>query len=91
MDAYRSEDVPIDRLTRLCEVATQAMEKSPDYKEDDKLIIFLDDEEAGGLVLHGYDNDTDAVSAIMGHLKAIFNANGFNLELVEMGEMNDRP
>ena len=87
MDAYRSEDVPIDRLTRLCEVATQAMEKSPDYKEDDKLIIFLDDEEAGGLVLHGYDNDTDAVAAIMGHLKAIFNSNGFHLEIVPMGDV----
>ena len=86
MDAMRSEDVPMDRLTRLCEVATQAIEASPEYREDDKLIIFLDDKESGGLVLHGYDDDTEAVSAIMGHMKAIFVANGFNLQLVPVEE-----
>jgi hypothetical protein len=91
MDAERYEDEPPERLTRLCATAMQAMEGSPEYREDDKMIIFLDDEQSGGLVLHGYDNDTDAVAAIMGHLKAIFNANGFNLEIVTMGEENDRP
>jgi hypothetical protein len=88
MEADRQEE-PHTRLTRLCEAAVEAMETSPEYQEDDKLIIFIDDEQEGGLVLHGYDDDTDAMGAIMSHMKALFQVNGLRLVLLPMPEGED--
>jgi hypothetical protein len=78
-DARRTEGEPHDRLTRLCDAMTRTLEAHPEYDANVKAVLFLDDGERGGIVLHGYDDDTDALVDIFGHLKAIFAANGKTL------------
>lgn len=58
-NAKRSEGKPVDRLTRLCDVMTSALEGAPEYKDGDKAILMLiNDSGEGGIVLSGYDDDT---------------------------------
>lgn len=80
MSEPRKTDVPHDRLTRLCAVMTDALEADPEF-QGEKAIVFIDSDVdgVGGLVLHGYDDDTDALAAIFMHLQAIFKANGKDL------------
>lgn len=80
-DERRTEGVPHDRLTRMCDAAIQAFEGHPEYRDGDKCIVFLNDGKRGGLVLHGYDDDADAVADLLLHLRAIFRANGKDLQI----------
>jgi hypothetical protein len=82
----RTEGQPHDRLTRLCDAMTTALEAHPEYRDGDKAIIFLDSDvdQRGGLVMAGYEDDTDALAAIV-HLTAVFEANGKTLRLVPLG------
>lgn len=80
MSTWRSEK-PGDRLTRLCAAMADALEAHPE-RGDEKCIIFMQDGKRGGLVLHGYDDDTDALVDLFMHLKAIFRANGKDIEFV---------
>lgn len=57
---------PHDRLTRLCDAMTQTLEQHPERGEE-KCIVFLQDSERGGLVLHGYDSDTEAMTDLFLH------------------------
>jgi hypothetical protein len=84
-NARRTEGQPHDRLTRLCDAMTAALEADPEYREGDKAVIMLDDGSRGGIVLHGYDSDTDAMADLIMHLKAIFEANGKTLMIVPLG------
>lgn len=81
----RTEDQPHDRLTRICDRVTTAIDADPEHQPEDKAIIMLDDGEKGGLVLHGYDNDVDAMADLLTHLKAIFEANGRTLVVAPLG------
>jgi hypothetical protein len=85
-DETRTEGVPHDRLTRLCDAMARALEADAEYQEGDRCIIFIDSEteQRGGLVMHGYDDDTEALSAIFMHLRAIFRANGKELLLAPL-------
>jgi hypothetical protein len=85
-DAKRTEGVPHDRLTRLADVMAAALEAAPEYREGDKAIMFLDDGKRGGLVLHGYDDDTEAMDDLIVHLQAIFEVNGKTLMVVPVRE-----
>jgi hypothetical protein len=85
-DARRSEGAPHDRLTRLCDAMTQTLEAHPEYRDGDKAMLFLDDGKRGGIVLHGYDADVDAMTDLLMHLKALFEANGKTLMIVPVGE-----
>jgi hypothetical protein len=85
-NAKRSEGQPIDRLTRLADAMTRALEADPEYHDDDKAIIFLDDDKHGGIVLFGYDEDFDAMANLFVHLKAVFEANGKTLMIVPVGD-----
>jgi hypothetical protein len=78
-DAKRTVGEPHDRLTRLCDAMTETLVAHEEYADDVKCIVFLDDDERGGLVLHGYDDDTEALANLFMHLKAIFNAQGKDL------------
>jgi hypothetical protein len=60
---------------------TDAFEAHPEHRDGDRCIVFLDDHERGGLQLHGYDDDAEAMAAILSHLKALFEANGARLEI----------
>jgi hypothetical protein len=79
-DVNRSEGEPHDRLTRLCAAMTDALDAHPE-RGDEKCIVFLQDTERGGLVLHGYDDDTEAMVDLFMHMRAIFKANGKTLQL----------
>lgn len=71
---------PHDRLTRLCAAMTDALDAHPE-RGDEKCIVFLQDSERGGIQLHGYQDDTDAMVDLFLHLRAIFRANGKDLQL----------
>jgi hypothetical protein len=86
-DARRSKR-PIDRLTRLCDAMTDALEAHPEHDDTVRCVIMLSDEQHGGLVTHGYDdtgNDTDAMVDLIMHLKAVFEANGKTLMVMPLG------
>ena len=84
-DPIRSEQ-PHDRLTRLCAAMTDTLEAHPE-RGDEKCIVFLQSEadQRGGLQLHGYDDDTEAMVDLFLHLRAIFKANGKDLQLHALG------
>jgi hypothetical protein len=76
---------PHDRLTRMCDAAINAFEAHAEHREGDKCIVFLDDGKRGGLVLHGYKSDSEAIADLLMHLRAIFKANGKDLQIHALG------
>ena len=60
---------------------TDALDAHPERGEE-KCIVFLQDGKRGGLVLHGYDEDTEAMADLLIHLKMIFRANGKDIAFV---------
>jgi hypothetical protein len=80
------DEKPMDRLTRLCDAMTVAMEAHPEYREGDKCQIFIQDGEKGGIVLSGYEDATDAMAELFFHMKAVFEANGQTLQIHALGE-----
>lgn len=73
-DEIRS-DKPTDRLTRLCAAMNDALDAHPERGEE-KSIVFLQDGKVGGLQLHGYEDDLDALVDLLLHIRAIFRSNG---------------
>jgi hypothetical protein len=71
---------PMDRLTGLCDQMTRVL----DYpeNEDVRAIVFLDDGERGGIQLHGYTDDVEAMAALFVHMQAVFRANGRDIQFV---------
>ena len=49
--------------------------------------MFLDDGRRGGIALHGYDNDADAMADLLVHLRALFRANGKEMTIVPINEI----
>lgn len=86
-DVRRTVDRPHDRLTKLCEAMTDALDAHPE-RGDEKCIVFLSSEadNRGGLQLHGYDDDKEAIADLLVHLRAIFRANGKDLAIATVGE-----
>jgi hypothetical protein len=76
---------PHDRLTRLCDTMISALESSPECGGEEKCIIFLQDGKLGGLVMHGYERDSEAMADLLIHLMAIFEANGKKLIVLPLG------
>jgi hypothetical protein len=72
---------PHDRLTRLCAAMTDTLDAHPEMGDDVQCMVFLQDGESGGLQLHGYDDDTQAIIDLVMHLRAIFRSNGKELIL----------
>jgi hypothetical protein len=83
-DTRRSEGEPNDRLTRLCAVMTDALDATP-RSGNEKVIVFIKDGDRGGLELHGYDDDVEAMTDLMVHLKALFEANGKQFAIHTLG------
>jgi len=57
----RSEGEPHDRQTRICAAMTDAFDAHPERRPTDKCIVFIQDEKQGGIELHGYKEDTEAL------------------------------
>jgi hypothetical protein len=82
---HRTEGEPVDRLTRLTAAMTDALEAHPEYRGDEKCIVFLQDNERGGIQLHGYDTDSEAMADLLYHLTKVFEANGKKLLIAPLG------
>lgn len=82
-DEKRTEGEPHDKLTRLCAAMTDALDAHPEA-EGVKCIVFLDDEKRGGLEIHGYDDDMEAMVNLFMHMKAVFAVNGKQLLLAPL-------
>jgi hypothetical protein len=84
-DATMSDE-PRERMTRMCDAMTKTMVAHPEYRESDRCQIFIEDDTTAGIVLHGYDDQFDAVIALLIHLRGIFRANGQDLQLMALGD-----
>ena len=80
-DPKRTEGEPHDRLTRICDKMTNTLRAHPEASDDVRCVVFLQDGERGGLVINGYDDDSDAVVDVLMHLRAILRANGKDLTI----------
>ena len=85
MSEQRRTEQPEERLTRLCAAMTEALDAHPE-RGDEKCIVFLQDGERGGLQLHGYEDDADALVDLFIHLRAIFRSQGRDLSFAPMPE-----
>lgn len=74
---------PHDRLTRLAGVMTEALDADPEHG-DEKCVVFLQDGDRGGMVLHGYEDHREAVADVLVHLQALLAANGYDLQIMTM-------
>lgn len=84
-DPRRTEE-PHDRLTRICDAMTKTLDMHPESRPTDKCMVFLQNGRQGGLVLHGYDDDSEAITDLLMHLKAMMRANGKQLDFMFLGE-----
>jgi hypothetical protein len=75
---------PHDRLTRICDAMTKTMDLHPERLKGDRAIVFLDstDEKRGGINIHGYDDDIEAIVDLFMHMRAIMRANGKDLDFI---------
>lgn len=71
---------PTDRLTRLAVQITAGLET--EENSDVRAIIMLDDGKMGGIMMHGYEDGTEAAADLFVHMRAMFRAQGKELELV---------
>jgi hypothetical protein len=71
---------PFDRLTYLSAEMTGPLERPEN--EDVKAIVFLQDGQRGGIQIHGYDDDIQAMADLFAHLKAVFASIGKDLQLI---------
>lgn len=83
-DETRTSD-PHDRLTRLCDAMSDALDAHPE-RGDEKCIVFLSSEKdkRGGMQMYGYDDDWEAMTDVFLHLRAVFRANGKDLAFAPM-------
>ena len=84
-DIHRSEGEPHDRLTRLCGAMLDALD-AHDERGGERCVIFLQDGDDGGLVMHGYSDDADAIVDIILHLRAILRSKGADLVVAPLGK-----
>jgi hypothetical protein len=73
---------PKDRLTRICDQMTKTFDMHPESQPGDRCMVFLDDGKMGGIVLHGYDNEKDAIVDLFMHLRAIVQSQGMDLDFI---------
>lgn len=86
MPDERQYDHPVDRLTRLCAVMTDALEAAPEYTDDVRCIVFMNDAGRGGIQLHGYDDMNAGISDLLVHLRAMFRASGKRMDIAFANE-----
>lgn len=83
-DAIRRGFEPHDRLTCIADAMTKTMDAHPATRDGDRAVVMLSDDDWGGIVLHGYRNDVEALVDLFIHVQAIFRANGKDLELISI-------
>lgn len=83
---HRTTDEPTDRLTRVCDDMSKAFDAHPEHLDDDRCIVFLSDGVDGGIVIYGYEDQTEAMADLLVHIQALFRAQGKQLDLMFMNE-----
>jgi hypothetical protein len=78
---------PHDRLTRLAAAVVTAIEDHPEARDDDQVIVMLNNGPEHGLAMAGYEHFTEGSAAMIRHLQAVFAAEGKELRVVEVGQM----
>lgn len=86
MSNARRSKRPIDRLTRLCDAMKAALVAQPEHDDSVRAVIMLNDGKRAGIAMHGYDDETAALAAVIIHLQAIFEANGKTLMVMPLGQ-----
>jgi hypothetical protein len=82
---------PFDRLTHLCKVMADALEDAIDKEiqaaesleeapSPVKAIIFLNDDDNGGIEMFGFNNPNEGLAALMIHIRALFESQDKRLE-----------
>jgi hypothetical protein len=79
-DDVIASDKPIDRLTGLCAEMTPVLDRPENA--DVRAIVFLNDEQCGGIQVHGYDDMSTAMAELFIHMRAMFRSMGKDLEFV---------
>lgn len=81
--AERSADDPVSRLTRLADVAAEAVEASPEASGAERGIVLLTDDGEGGSCMFGFEDDDDAIEFLLLHVQAICRASGHAFHVIE--------
>ena len=76
---------PHDRLTRLCELMTDALDEALEDGEQIRGIVFLNNPEKGGIQMFGYPDTGSGLADLLVHMKAMFASMGKGF-----GVMNDQ-
>jgi hypothetical protein len=84
-DIQRTQGSPPDRLTRIAGDLAGALEQHVERQDGDKVIVFADDGQRGGICMHGYSDDIEAMADLFSHLRAMFRANGKDLQFYALG------
>ena len=63
---------------------TDVFDHHPEHVGGDRCIVFLDDGDKGGIVIHGYEDFADAMTDLLMHMRAIFKANGKQMDIMFM-------
>jgi hypothetical protein len=85
---FHSEKEPHDRLTRMADAMTDALEAHPEYREGDRAIVMVTDKERCGGHTSGYDDNEesarDMVVDLLAHSEAIFASVGMDFRVIPM-------
>ena len=84
-DVHETQE-PHDRLTRICDDMTKTFDEHPEHVDGDKCMVFLDNGKVAGLVLHGYEDKTEAITDLLMHLQAMFKAAGKQMDIMFMDD-----
>jgi hypothetical protein len=76
---------PDGRLTRIAGRLSDALDADPEFgREHDRAILMIMDEHGGGIGIHAYKDDTEAMVDLLMHLRAMFEANGKTILILPM-------
>jgi hypothetical protein len=82
----KAEGQPVDRLGRIAAAMLKAGEQHPECREDDRVIVMLDNASDGkGLICHGgYDEDESAEAFVnlLAHVQVLAESRGLKLDFV---------
>lgn len=80
-----SGDEPVDRLTRLADVAIRAIEEHPEATGKECGILLLADSGKGGSVSFGFDENVEVLEFMLLHAEAMFKASGLSFQVIKTG------
>jgi len=70
------------RMTRICIAMIKTFDAHIELRKADRVIVFVENEEQGGIITNGYNDDYEAMVALLIHLRSLFRANGQDLQMV---------